>query len=126
MADAEAPSTSLEVNETDLKKPREEEAAEEPPAKRQNVGEPESTLVGPTGKERQKGTCLHQKQPVGLHGPPKRQMGIKSDIKEHPERDGGLYTDPCECRSEWCIQCIDQRILLRLRQRGSDGRGRLM
>ena len=49
----------------------------------------------------------------------KRQMGVKSDIKEHPERDGGLYTDPCECRSEWCIQCIDQRILQRLTQRAT-------
>ena len=38
----------------------------------------------------------------------KRQTGIKSDIKLHPDRDGGIYTDPCECRSEWCLQCLNQ------------------
>jgi len=81
MADADAPTTSLEVNETDLKKPREEEAAEEPPAKRQNVGEPESTLVGPTGKERQKGTCLRWVSEKGFGF--LRQEGSDIDIFCH-------------------------------------------
>ena len=54
----EAPTEQPVAEEPELKKPREDEETDAPPAKRQNVGADAGAVVGPTGKERQTGTCL--------------------------------------------------------------------
>ena len=77
----EAPTEQPVAEEPDLKKPREDEETDAPPAKRQNVGADADAVVGPTGKERQTGTCLRWVAEKGFGF--LRQEGSETDIFCH-------------------------------------------